>query len=383
MLEFIFWFNLGLVFYIYLGYPLTILMLAKLSKKSPVNKKDFTPLVSLIIPAYNEEKVIREKLKNSLSLNYPQDKLEIIVISDCSTDETDEIVNEFIPQGVNLIVQEERVGKIPALNKAVSQAEGEIIVFSDANSIYEKEAIRKLVRNFNDGRVGCVCGELKYITQNTSSSSAQLGENLYWRYEKFLKTKESQLHSLLIVNGSIYAIRKELFLPIDESLADDFVSPMQIAAKRWSVVYEPEAVAVEKASFLMKEQFKQKSRIIAQGYKATLKLSKVIFSSGWLRIFEFLFHKLLRWLVPLFLVSIFVSNLFLLNYQFYQIVFIMQLIFYLFALIGRVLQKQKKWMGIFYVAFYFCMVNFASVVGLFNFLTNREKRIWEKAESTR
>ena len=383
MFEFIFWFSTGLVFYIYFGYPLTMLILAKLSRKSPVNKKDFTPLVSLIIPAYNEEKVIREKLRNSLSLDYPQDRLEIIVISDCSTDRTDKITNEFMPRGVKLIVQEERKGKIAALNKAVPQAKGEIIVFSDANSIYEKEAIKKLVRNFNDGRVGCVCGELKYITPNASSSLAQLGEILYWRYEKFLKKKESRLHSLLILNGSIYAIRKELFLPIEETLADDFVNSMQIAAKGWSMIYEPEAVAVEKASSLIKEQFKQKSRIIAQGYKATAKLSKVIFSSGWLRIFEFLFHKLLRWLVPLFLASIFVSNLFLLNYQFYQVVFILQSIFYLFALIGRVLQKRKKGMKIFYVPFYFCMVNLASVVGLFDFLTNRQKGIWEKAESAR
>jgi len=383
MIKFIFWFNFGLIVYIYFGYPLTIAILAKMTKKAPINRADITPLVSLLIPAYNEEKVIKDKLENSLSLDYPKAKLEIIVISDCSNDKTDEIVGEFRRSGIKLIRQDKRQGKIAALNRAVPEAKGEIIVFTDANSMYKKDAVKKLVRNFNDERVGCVCGELKYTTQGVIASSAEAGESLYWRYERFIKIQESRLHSLLIANGSIYAIRKEFFLPIDEALADDFANPMRIARKGLSVIYEPEAVTVEKASNLLKEQFRQKVRIMTQGYKASFGLKKEIFSSGFLRIFEFFFHKFLRWFVPFFLIIIFISNLFLLVQSFYKIIFISQFIFYGLALFGHLFMRQQNLAKVFYVPTYFCMVNLASLIGVLNFFTSTQRVTWAKSKSTR
>lgn len=223
----LFWVSLGLITLSYFGYPVVLGVLVMINKKPPVQKKEIEPKISIIIPAHNEEKVIAAKLTSALSLEYPRDKLEILLILDGCVDRTKEIAEGFGDFRIKIIEQNPRKGKMAALNLAVPQAEGDIIIFTDANSLYEKDAIRKLVRNFADEKIGCVCGELKY--QNRSLVGE--GEDLYWKYEKFIKTKESQLRSLLVVNGSIYAIRKKLFESVEETLADDFVVPMVIAKK--------------------------------------------------------------------------------------------------------------------------------------------------------
>jgi len=262
---------------------------------------------------------------------------------------------------------------------AVPQTKGEIIVFTDANSLYKKDTIGKLVRNFADEKIGCVCGELKY--QNKSLVGE--GEDLYWKYEKFIKTKESQLRSLLVVNGSIYAIRKGLFEPVGETLADDFAVPMVIFKKGYGLVYEPEAITLEKTAGSTKEGINQKARIIAQGLKASFAIGAVILSSGPLRLLQFLFHKFVRWFVPLFLVIIFVTNILLADRAFYRAAFIAQLSFYSFALIGYLLEEKNIKIKIFKVPFYFCVVNLASAIGVLRFLTGGIKGTWEKAETTR
>ncbi|KPK41325.1 MAG: hypothetical protein AMJ78_05790 [Omnitrophica WOR_2 bacterium SM23_29] len=378
MIQLIFWFTLILIILSYFGYPV-ILTLFVSFKKRPYKKENIEPSVTLLIPAHNEEAVIQEKIENSLSLDYPKDKFEILLILDECTDRTKEIAERYINRGIMIIEQKPRKGKIAALNLAIPQAKGEILVFTDANSMYEKDAIRKLVRNFADEKVGCVCGELKYV----SESSVGEGENLYWKYEKFLKTKESQLQSLLVVNGSIYAIRKKLYEPVEETLADDFVNPMRIAKKGYGLVYEPEAIAVEKAAESTKDEFNRKIRITSQGLKASFVICGTILSSGLLRIFQFIFHKFIRWLVLLFLIIIFVSNLFLLGHWFYQVTLFGQISFYLFALIGYLLQEKGTKIKIFNIPFYFCMVNLASLIGFLKFLSGGIKGTWEKAETTR
>lgn len=378
MAQLIFWFTLILIISSYFGYPV-ILTLLTCFRKRPYEKKEIEPYVTLLIPAHNEENVIQEKIENSISLDYPKDKLEISLILDECTDRTKEIAGRYIDKGIRIIEQKPRKGKMAALNLAIPQAKGEILVFTDANSMYEKDAVRKLVRNFADERIGCVCGKLKYI----SESSVGEGENLYWKYEKFLKTKESQLQSLLVVNGSIYAIRKKLYEPIDETLADDFVNPMRIAKKGYGLVYEPEAITVEKAAESTKDEFNRKIRITSQGLKASFAILGTIFSSGLLRVLQFVFHKFIRWLVLLFLIIIFVSNLFLLDYRFYQVTLFGQILFYLFALIGYLLQERGTKIKIFNIPFYFCMVNLASLIGFLKLLTGGIKGTWEKAETTR
>jgi len=333
----------------------------------------------LLIPAYNEEKIIRQKLENALALDYPIDKLEVLLILDGCTDRTKEIAGKFTDRRIRIIEQIPRRGKVSGLNLAVPQARGEILVFTDANSIYKKDAIKMLVRNFADERIGCVCGRLQYINKSVVGK----GENLYWSYERFIKTKESQLRALFVVNGSIYAIRKKLYKPVEETLADDFVTPMRIAKEGLGLVYEPEAVTLERTAESAREGLNQKIRIISQGIKASFAMIETIFSSGPLRVFQFLFHKFIRWLAPLFLILIVISNLLLLGNLFYRIIFFCQILFYLFALIGYFLQEKKIFVLIFNVPFYFCFVNFASLIALIRFSTGRIKGTWEKAETTR
>lgn len=379
-MKFIFWGFLSLVAFVYFGYPI-ILFIVSLVAGKKFKKEQFLPNVTILIPAHNEGKVISKKLDNCFSLDCSQDKLEVILILDACTDNTESIALSHKAPGLRIVKQKERKGKIAALNLAIPQAKGEIIVFTDANSMYEKDALKKLIRNFSDEKVGCACGELKYVLKD--NTSVEVGENLYWKYEKFLKVKESDLGSLLITNGSIYAIRKKLYEPIDEDLADDFVNPMKIAKKGFLVVYEPEAIAIEKVSSAFKDQFNQKVRIVSQGWKATFRLWSVIFGSSPLRIFEFLFHKFFRWMVPFFLIVIFISNLLLASIKFYQVLFIVQLLFYAFAFMGYLFQKKGGKIKLFYIPFYFCMVNATSLLALFKYLKGGETGIWEKSQTSR
>jgi len=381
MVKFIFYFFIIMVASIYFGYPL-ILSILSFFMKAQKKAGNGMPSLTLIIPAYNEEEVIRQKIENSLSLDYPKDKFEVLLVSDKSSDRTDSIARGYLDKGLKLICQEERKGKIAALNLAVIKAQGEILVFTDANSMYERDALKKLARNFSDEKIGCVCGELKYELKD--DTSIEKGQDLYWRYEKLIKARESFFHALLVTNGSIYAMRSKLYEPVDEDLADDFVNPMRIAKKGYGIIYEAKAFAVEKISSSAAEQFKQKSRIVSQGWKATFRLWNVIFTSGPLRVFEFLFHKFLRWLMFLFMTIIFVSNLFLLSSGVvYQILFVLQSLFYFFALIGLLLQIKGCKIKLFYFPFYFCVINASSLKALFIVLKGEETRVWEKAESTR
>lgn len=379
-MEIIFWGSFSLIIAVYFGYPL-FLVIATMFKNKPVNKADFTPSVSLLIPAYNEEKSIRAKIENSLSLDYPKNKLEIIVISDESTDKTEDITKEYLDRGAKLIVQDKRKGKMAALNKAVLQAKGEIIVFSDADVMYENKAVRNLASNFNDEKIGCVCGELRCVVQ--SGTSVELGNRLHSKYEKFLIIRESRLQSLLVTSGCIYAIRKNLFKSINETLADDFVNPLQIAAKGFGVVYESKAIALLKLPRVIREELKRKARTIAQGVRGTILFKRTILSSGLLRFFQYLLHKFLRWLAPLFLILIFIFNFFLLDSLIYQWIFAIQVSFYVVAFIGYILQKRGSKIKVFYIPFYFCLINLASLIGLVQVLGGKQKGIWEKAETTR
>ncbi|MCP4649463.1 MAG: glycosyltransferase family 2 protein [PVC group bacterium] len=380
MIKLIFWINLCLVIAVYAGYPITISLLAFLFKKPHQKDESYTPKVTMLIPAYNEEPVIAEKLENTLRLDYPKDSLEVIVMIDESSDKTESIVAGYQDKGIKMWVQRPRQGKMAALNASVPQAEGDIVLFSDANSMYRPDAVRKIVRHFGDPKIGLVCGELRLIDPN---SLVGLGESFYWRYERFLKQKESMLQQVLVVNGSIYAIRKELFSPIDPALADDFIIPMRIAAGGYGLIYEPDAINEEKVSDTTEDQFNRKVRIIAQGVRAAFSMLGTVMSTSVLRVFEFLFHKFLRWFVFMFTCMLFAANMFILQESFYRAFLLLQIIFYLLALIGYILQKKNKHIKLFFIPFYFFLVNFASFCGVLSFLFGKKKATWEKAESTR
>jgi cellulose synthase/poly-beta-1,6-N-acetylglucosamine synthase-like glycosyltransferase len=372
------WICIGLIVFSYAVYPVAMAFMAVFFRK-PHRKEDITPGVTIIIPAHNEEKVIADKLENVLSLDYPPDKMEILLVMDGCTDRTKAIAEGLFDTRLKAIEQVPRKGKMAALNLAVSKALGDIVVFTDANSLYGKDAVRKLVRNFADAKIGCVCGELRY----NSESLVGEGEDLYWKYEKFIKEKESQMLSLLVVNGSIYAVRKYLFEPVEETLADDFVVPMMIARKGYGLVYEPEAVTYEKTASDAKEGINQKARIIAQGLKASFAIGPAILMSGPLRVFQFLFHKFIRWVVPLMLIIIISANMLVLDTLFYRALLLCQILFYFSAVMGYFFEKKRIRVRIFKVPLYFCIVNVASAIGLFRFITDGIEATWEKAETTR
>jgi len=378
-MEKIFWFFIGLTGFIYFGYPVTIYLLAQLFGKEP-QRGGIAPLVSLIIAAHDEERIIAKKVKNTLELDYPADKLEIIFALDGCKDRTKQILLEFINNRIKILDNPDRAGKVAVLNQAVKQATGEIVLLSDANSIYHPETISKIIRNFADPKVGCVSGRLCYT--QTDSTSVGKGENLYWRYETFLKKQESRLGKLLITNGSIQAVRKNIYPYPDPEVADDFSIPLLIQANRYKVIYEPEAVVYEVATQSIKEELEQKIRILAQGFKGVRRLGGTFLSLSPLGIFELLFHKLLRWWVGLYLIFIFLINLTLLNQHFYVISLAVQIVFYGLALIGFLLRQQSK-IKIFYIPFYFCLVNFAALIALWRFIRKDQTSFWDKASSTR
>lgn len=364
--------------YVFIGYPLILWSLSLLRGKSPV-KKDIYPKVSLIISAYNEEKVIAEKLQNSLVLDYPKDKLEIIVASE-AIDKTNEIVEHFRNQGVILYGYEQRDDKAATLFKTAPKTKGQIIAFSDANAMYEKDAIKKLVRNFNDERIGCVSGQLKYLNPNNTSTS--IGEGLYWKYEIGLKKLESRLFSLLGANGSIFAIRKELYSPMSYDRGDDFELPIRVTQNGHGAVLEPEAISWEKGSDVAQEEFKRKERIIAWNMKSCLLLLKECFSKKrYLLVFQLISHKFLRWLFPIFAMGLLISNIFLLG-LFYRILLILQILFYITGGIGYLLDTKKiKVPKLFLVPYYVCLIHCGAVCGMRLLLFSEQKTTWEKVRN--
>lgn len=382
-MQAVFWIAIGIVAYVYFGYPALLFILSRVSRPKPVNQSDIKPPVTLLIAAYNEGKVIGKKLKNSLGLQYPRDLLEIVVAVDGATDETDEIVKGFSGQGIKHFRYDQRRGKSAVLNDTVPRTGGEVIVFSDANATYADDAIIKLVRNFADPEVGCVCGEVKFV--NTADSAVSSGEGLYWRYESMIKKKEMELGSVLMGAGTIYAVRKNLYRPVEPYLEDDFVVPLRIASGGSRVVYEPEALAFEKTSTTMRDEFGRKTRIIAQDSRAYLKLKGMLAPFRPRLAWQVFSHKFLRWLVPVFLLIALVASLLLAvsGSLFYAGLLGLQILFYLLAIIGLLLQITGNKTRIFYVPFYFCMVNGAALIGLGRLLFGKKFTTWQPASTTR
>ena len=374
----IFTFSLFVLIYIYLGYPLILGILSSLLSKK-VNKKEFYPHVSMIISAYNEENIIRQKLENSLELDYPKEKLEIIVASE-STDKTNEISKEYKDNGVILYAYKKREGKRATLYRTVPLAKGEIIVFSDANAMYKKDAIKKIVRNFHDKRIGCVSGRLKYTSKKESIIGK--GEIAYWEHDFILKKMASSLFSLAGcggVNGSIFAIRKELYNPINKYRADDFEISCRIEISGYGVIMEAEAVSYEESSENSKQEFKRKVRLASWNFISTLMLLREALQKGKLCTAFLLFsHRLLRYTSPIWLILLFISNLFLLN-SYLLYCFFLQLIFYSLALSGWIMEKSyHKINSLLLVPFYFCMVNCAAFVSLTKIIFKKTDMLWEK-----
>jgi cellulose synthase/poly-beta-1,6-N-acetylglucosamine synthase-like glycosyltransferase len=371
----LFWLSAFAIIWTYIGYPLFITLLARWRPR-PHQKDEIMPTVSLIVPAYNEEAVIKEKLENALALDYPRDRMEIIVVADGSTDRTVEIVQGFADRGVRLLFQPERRGKIAAMNRAVPYAKGEILVFSDANAMMEPKSLKVLVRNFADAHVGCVSGEKRVRTDYRVQAQ---GESAYWRYESAIKRAESLVNTTIGAIGEFFAIRRELYRPLrEDSIIEDFVLSMQLVMDGWRVVYEPEAVAWEEASPSLRAEWERRARNCAGGFQAVGRLSRLFSPRYGFIAFQFLSHKLLRWLAPFFMILAWATTLALYPVTFFRWLFWGQAIFYLLALVGGFLAiRGHRWRPLWLI-FYFCFANATALGGFWRYITGQQNVVWKK-----
>jgi cellulose synthase/poly-beta-1,6-N-acetylglucosamine synthase-like glycosyltransferase len=367
-------------FYVYVGYPLLLWMLVQIKPALTHRREEITPPVTLIVSCYNEAPVIAEKLDNALSLDYPKDQLRIIAVSDGSDDGTDAIIKGYEAQGVQLIRQEGRLGKTMGLNLAMEQVSGDIVVFSDANAMYEADAIRKLVRNFADDEVGYVVGAALY-TDGKEGASAH-NENLYWRYELAIKAMESRLHSVVGGDGAIYAIRSALWEPLQQRDINDFVNPLQIVAKGYRGIFEPEAKCYEETAGSFDKEIARKERIVNRSIRGLMRVKSVMDPrvTGIFAL-EVISHKLLRWLIPLFLGLGVVGSSLLgaLGYDFFQLVVAGALLLTLLAAIAHRSDQSNELPVYLSLPYYFIMVNAFAVRGITKAILGETQVTWNSA----
>ena len=319
--QIIFWLSAAALFYTYAGYPLLLAVVSAVRPRQ-VRRGDFGPTVSVIITAYNEELALAAKLENTLALDYPRELLEIIVASDCSTDGTDQIALGFASRGVRLHRQPQRLGKTAAQNAAVAQARGEVILFSDATSLYQPDAVQALLPNFADPTVGCVAGRLIYV--DPAHSRIGRGARSYWSYETFLKKHESRACSLIGASGCLYAVRRTAYVPLYHEACSDFIIATKMVEQGLRAVYEPAAVCTEETNRQTDKELKMRVRVIAQTFTDLWRHRAMMnpFRSGFYAV-QLLSHKVMRYAVPFFLLAILATSGILARYSLlYLIVFV-------------------------------------------------------------
>lgn len=391
-----FWLLLFSVFYSYIGYGMLLGLLVKLKGKSFQQSVDGTdsdlPDVTFMVAAYNEERWIEDKIRNSLALDYPKNKIHFFFVTDGSTDSTAEkIINFPNTEGykIELYHQPERRGKIAAVERVMPFVHTPVVVFTDANTDLNPEAIRKMVRHYADPTVGAIAGE-KRVQMSGEASGA--GEGLYWKYESLLKKWDSQLYSAVGAAGELFSVRTDLYTPVEkDTLIEDFVMTMRIAERGYRIIYESEAYAVEGHSADVKEELKRKIRISAGGLQAVWRLRSLLnpFKFGVLS-FQYWSHRVLRWtLAPLALPLIFAFNLMLIlrgykNSDFtstvYDFLFWAQVVFYVSAILGWIFEQMKLKVKAFYVPYYFCMMNYSVYRGLGRLIAGSQSVVWEKSK---
>lgn len=366
----------ALIVYVYAGYPLLVFLISRLRPKR-IAKSYAEPSVTLVITAYNEERDIQDKLDNTLLLDYPKEQLEIIVASDCSDDATDAIVRRYSDKGVKLVRQTYRGGKTAAQNLAVEHASGEIIVFSDATSIYGPNAVRELAANFSDDSVGCVAGKLIYLDPAVSGVGS--GAKSYWGYETLLKESESGACSLIGVSGCIYAVRRSAYTPMYPEACSDFLIATLIYKQGLRTVYEPEAVCTEETNRRTDKEMKMRVRVISQTFTDLWRNRQMMnpFRSGFYAV-QLFSHKVMRYSVPLFMLGLLVSSgLLAMSSTPFLVIFAAQVLFYLSAAAAYLLERMNIKTGPLSIPLYFVLTNIASVAGFFQFLRGERYAAWE------
>ena len=372
---------LALPAYVYIGYPLLLWVLVFILKPNVHKQSKITPTVTLVVSCHNEAAVIREKLKNCLALAYPQEKLNILIVSDASDDGTDDIVKEYESNRIKLIRQENRLGKTMGLNLALQNVNSEIVVFSDANAMYASDAILKLVRNFAQDNVGYVVGAALYIDKGTSSAADS--EGMYWRYELAIKTLESRLHSVVGGDGAIYAIRSSLWEPLQAEDINDFVNPLQIIGKGFRGKFEPEAKCYEETAGSFDKEGKRKLRIVNRSFRGLLRVASVMnpVKYGFFAL-EVISHKLLRWFIPFFITIGLVGSCILSLMGSVPFILIISTAWALvvFAMVGMFTHERYQNV-ILSTPYYFIVVNLMAMLGIIKALGGYTQITWESTRS--
>lgn len=373
--------------YPYVLYPILGLILVFIKrifvKKTPLLNTEL-PEITLLITAYNEEQFVEDKIKNTLQLEYPSDKLNVVWVTDGSTDNTPQIVKKY-PQ-FKLMHSSERNGKVHAMQRAVVEVTTSIIVFCDANTQLENDSLIHIANQFSDNSVGAVSGE-KRVCSDLKDTAAPAGEGLYWKYESLIKQIDSNLYTAVGAAGELFAIRKELYEPVpNDTILDDFLITLKIAGKGYRIAYEPKAAASEYGSANVTEEMKRKIRIAAGSFQ-------VLSRNPWLfnvfknpiLVFQFISHKFMRWIVtPLLMVLLLPMNIVLLWYNshnlFLWIVLILQILFYLLSYTGYLIQGKSIRNKVLFVPYYFFMANLAQFKGLLRFFKGNTSVKWDRSE---
>ena len=388
MFGILFWLFVFGIFYVYAGYPLLLAILARVFSRPIATGSELSTL-TLLIAAHNEEAVIAEKIQNSLGLKYPAGKLQILVAADGSDDRTPEIVRSFAARGVELSFESARRGKMSAINRAMQAARHEIVLFSDANYMYEADTLQELMRFFADPQVGAVSG-----AKHVLSGDGSLGdtEGLYWKYESFIKKQETRLGSCTGVAGEIFAIRRDLFtMPPEKVINDDFYMALQIIRRGYRVAYAPQAVSTERVSQSEQAEIVRRTRIVAGRYQAMgMSLTLLPFRQP-LVVWQVISHKFMRPLVPLFMLGAFLANVFALIFSphgeasllhlsgiYGQVIFGLQVLFYALAWIGGRVGPHGIMARLFYIPTFLVNSNFAALLGFLKYASGRQSVIWKR-----
>lgn len=375
--KIVFWVSWLLLAYHLFGYGLILFIFNALfrKKKSLYPEPDEYPSITVLCPAYNEEKIIEAKIQSFMNLDYPKDKIKMIVISDDSTDKTNEIVEKYIDQNISLVIQKPRAGKQNAHNLVLPMLDTEYILSTDANSIFKPDCVKLLVKKMlSDNRNGMVSGEVNMVKRGKQQS----GEGFYWKYESFLKLLDSRFKTLIGANGPVYLIKKELFTEISPHSPDDFERVLITIQKGYRADYEPKAIISEDESEKATDEVQRKIRIITQEW-FVLKRNIGILNPFRYPAVSFIFfsHKLLRWLFFVFVLTGFISNAFLLSICFYRIVFILQVILYLLGTLCLISQAKGKHIPLTGLAGYLVAMVFSSAVAFIHFLQNKKYELWK------
>ena len=384
IIKIVFWVSTLTILFVFILYPIFLYLLSR-SYKKPVDKdKSFKSSISILIAAYNEESGIEAKLDNLLSINYPEDLVEIIVVSDGSTDRTDEILKRYSEQHkrIKYFVQARNQGKTLAMNRAVCESKAKLLVFTDADNMLTENALSELISNFSDPEIGGVCGIISFYSDEESGTADTGG--FYWKYNNLMRRLESATGSTMGANGALFAVRREIFRPLEHYLIDDFSTSMNAIFESYRLIIEPKAIALSKHTTNIEDENRRRIRIANRVFNAIIYFRKELLSMSWINKFKFLFHKLLRYCALFFMIVSLIANIALYNTAFiYDLMLLIQVIFYGAVVTGYLLNHLGLSPKVFFIPYYFTTMNYHQFKGTLKALFGQKQATWNTVNSSR